>query len=40
MPQGTTAVPPMVLKDPRSERINPTRLKQAGHIVNHDTGGI
>ena len=39
MPQGTTAVPPVVPKeDPGSEKINPMHLNPAGCIANLDTG--
>ena len=41
MPQGITAVPPMVPKEePGSERIDPMHLNLADHKVNQDTGGM
>ena len=39
MPRGTTAVPPVVLKEePGSERIDLMHLNQAEREVNLDTG--
>ena len=36
----TIAVPPMVLKEPGNERINPMHLSQAGREANHNTSGM